>query len=268
MPSVFRSIEISDPSLETEGLRHVTVKSAAMRRRADVTLWIPDGSTGPLPLVILLHGVYGSHWAWAWKGGAHRTAAALVESGQIPPMVFAMPSDGLWGDGSGYMKHGSGEDYENWIMEEVPAAAAEATDGLTSGSPLFLSGLSMGGYGALRLGAKHGQRVAGVSAHSSATHFDDMDAITDEDLSLCGVDRAECGVFEMMKLHRETLPPVRFDCGTADVLLPQNRALHEALSAEGIPHSYEEFPGAHDWAYWRTHLADSLRFFSRIPVRV
>ena len=72
----------------------------------------------------------------------------------------------------------------------------------------------------------------------------------------------------MMKLHRATLPPVRFDCGTGDVLLPQNRALNEALSAEGIPHHYEEFPGAHDWAYWRTHLADSLRFFARIPARV
>ena len=263
MPSAFRTIEISDPAYEVHGLRHVTVKSAALRRRADVTLWLPDkNATGPLPLVILLHGVYGSHWAWAWKGGAHQTASALLESGQIPQMVIAMPSDGLWGDGSGYVKHGSGEDYERWIMEEVPAAAAEATGGLITGGKLFLSGLSMGGYGALRLGAKYGRRVAGVSAHSSATHFDEMDAITDEDLSLCGVDRAECCVLEMMKAYRATLPPVRFDCGTEDVLLPQNRALHEALTAEGIPHRYKEFPGGHDWTYWQSHLADSLRFFA------
>jgi putative tributyrin esterase len=260
----FRTIEISSPAFELHGLRHVTVKSAALRRRADITLWVPENTSGPLPLVILLHGVYGSHWAWAWKGGAHLTAAALLATGRIPPLALAMPSDGLWGDGSGYIRHGSGEDYERWIMEEVPGAAAEATGGRTTGTPLFLSGLSMGGYGALRLGAKHGARVAGVSAHSSATHFDDLDAITDEDLSLCGVDSGECGVMDVIKANRAGLPPFRFDCGDSDVLLPQNRALHAALTAENIPHIYEEFPGGHDWAYWQTHLVDSLRYFASL----
>lgn len=264
MPSAFRTIEISHPSYEHHGLRQVTVKSAALRRRADITLWRPDHAAGPLPLVILLHGVYGSHWAWALKGGAHVTAAAMVETGQLPPLVLAMPSDGLWGDGSGYIKHGTGEDYERWIMDEVPAAAAEATDGITSGAPLFLSGLSMGGYGALRLGAKHGARVAGISAHSSATHSDDLDLFTDEDLSLCGTDPSETSTLDVIRAHRAVLPPLRFDCGTSDVLLPQNRTLHAALVSEGIAHTYEEFPGGHDWTYWQTHLVDSLRFFAGI----
>lgn len=261
----FRTIEFSSPAFEFQGLRQITVKSPALRRRADITLWVPPEKTeGPLPLVVLLHGVYGSHWAWAWKGGAHVTAAAMVETGQIPPMVLAMPSDGLWGDGSGYIKHGSGEDYERWIMEDVPEAAALATGGRTAGAPLFLSGLSMGGYGALRLGARHGARVAGVSAHSSATHFDDLDAITDEDMSLCGADQNECGVLGVIKANRATLPPLRFDCGDNDVLLPQNRTLHALLVAEGIPHVYEEFPGGHDWTYWQTHLPDSLRYFASL----
>jgi enterochelin esterase-like enzyme len=177
-----------------------------------------------------------------------------------------MPSDGLWGDGSGYIKHqGLGGDYERWIMDDVPEAAALATGGRTTDGPLFLSGLSMGGYGALRLGAKYGRsRVAGVSAHSSATHFDDLDAITDEDLSLCGVDPDECGVLGVMKANRANLPPFRFDCGDNDVLLPQNRTLHALLEAEGIPHVYEEFPGGHDWKYWQTHLPDSLRYFASL----
>jgi enterochelin esterase-like enzyme len=260
----FRTIEVSDPSFECQGLRHVTVKSAALRRRADMTLWIPENRSAVMPLVILMHGVYGSHWAWAWKGGAHRTAAALMASGAIPPMVLAMPSDGLWGDGSGYIRHGSGEDYEQWIIEEVPAAAAEITQGLTNNGPLFLSGLSMGGYGALRLGAKHGTRVAAVSAHSSATDFHDLDAITDEDMGLCGVELSECAIIDLLRANRNHLPPIRFDCGVSDVLLPQNRALHAAMEAEKISHTYEEFPGGHDWPYWQEHVADSFRFFGGI----
>lgn len=262
MASAFRTIEISDPAFEHEGLRHVTVKSSALRRRADLTLWLPPGTADGLPLVILMHGVYGSHWAWAWKGSAHRTAAALIASGAIPPLMLAMPSDGLWGDGSGYMRHATGEDYERWIMEEVPAAAVEASTGRTTGSPLCLSGLSMGGFGALRLGAKYGTRVAAISAHSSATDFGDMDAFVDEDLAPCGVSDAEGSVLETIRAHRATLPPLRFDCGTSDVLLPQNRALHTALTSDGIAHTYEEFPGGHDWPYWQEHLADSLRFFA------
>ena len=257
----FRTIEISAPEFERDGLRHVTVKSPALRRRADLTLWIPDHAAPGLPLVILLHGVYGSHWAWAWKGGAHRTAAALIADGSIPPMMLAMPSDGLWGDGSGYVRHAEA-DYERWIIEEVPRAAAQASGGLADGPPLFLCGLSMGGFGALLLGAKHGPRLAGISAHSTATHLDDLDAIVDEDLSQCGIAATDFCVRDVLKTHRAALPPLRFDCGSSDVLLPQNRALHAALEADGIAHTYEEFPGGHDWPYWREHLADSLRFFA------
>ena len=99
----FRTIEVSDPAIEAGGLTFVTVKSRALRRRADVTLYVPPLPPGmtDLPIVVLLHGVYGSHWAWALKGRAHLTAARLIAEGVLPPVALAMPSDGLWGDGSG-----------------------------------------------------------------------------------------------------------------------------------------------------------------------
>ena len=82
MTRPFPTIEISDPQFERDGLRHVTVFSRALGRRADCTLWMPElaDADGPLPLVVLLHGVYGSHWAWAWSGGAHETAQRLISS--------------------------------------------------------------------------------------------------------------------------------------------------------------------------------------------
>ena len=92
--SDFRTIEVADVRFLHDGLLPVTFKSPALRARADVTFFIPPGSDAArdLPLVLLLHGVYGSHWAWALKGGAHRTAARLIADGLIPPMVLAMPS--------------------------------------------------------------------------------------------------------------------------------------------------------------------------------
>lgn len=239
----------------------MTIKSRALAHRADMTLFVPKQAMGPLPLVILLHGVYGSHWAWALKGGAHRTAARLIEQGEIPPMVLAMPSDGLWGDGSGYLPHRDGN-FEAWILEEVPAAAQAAAPSLGEAPPLFISGLSMGGYGALRLAGKYPHRFRAAGGHSSMTHFDQFPRFVEEPLERYGCAAADRSVLDSLQRNRGHLPPLRFDCGTEDPLIEANRELSRELKRAGVEHLYEEFAGAHTWEYWELHLADMLRFFA------
>ncbi len=262
----FRTVELSDAALTERGLTFATVKSAALKRRADVTFYVPEGAEADatsLPLVLLLHGVYGSHWAWVFKGAAHRVLHRLVTEGAVPPMMLAMPSDGLWGDGSGYLRHTTA-DYARWIVDEVPALAGQVQPGCI-GAPLFISGLSMGGYGALRLGARHAERFAGISAHSSITDFRQMEGFVEEPMTDFKLEAGEVsGVLEAMLASRALLPPIRFDCGTEDSLVGYNRVLHHELDAAGIPHTYEEHPGAHTWEYWNEHLAGSLRFFAGI----
>ena len=65
--------------LQEDGLRQVTINSSNLGGRGDITLFVPELARDrtDVPLVILLNGVYGSHWAWALRGGAHRTAARL-----------------------------------------------------------------------------------------------------------------------------------------------------------------------------------------------
>jgi S-formylglutathione hydrolase FrmB len=65
-----------------------------------------------------------------------------------------------------------------------------------------------------------------------------------------------------MLRNRHHLPRLRFDCGRDDALLEANRALHARLTEAGIAHVYEEFPGAHTWEYWSTHIERSFRFFA------
>jgi S-formylglutathione hydrolase FrmB len=260
----FRTVEISDPSLEAQGLRWVTVKSRALAQRCDTCVFECPGASASAaaPVVILLHGVYGSHWAWALKGGAHRTAARLAAAGRIRPMVLAMPSDGLWGDGSGYLPHRT-QDFERWIVEEVPLVARLASTACSADSPLFIAGLSMGGFGALRLAAKYPQKFRAASAHSAATHFSQMENFVEEHPATFTVLEEDRCVLDQMLRSRDRLPPVRFDCGREDVLLEGNRRLHEALVAAGVPHVYEEFSGGYTWPYWTEHLEDSLLFFER-----
>jgi putative tributyrin esterase len=267
MSPPFRTFGVSDPRFEHEGLRHVTVKSPALRARGDISVWLPQDVDirSQLPIAILLHGVYGSHWNWALNGGAHRTAARLIAEGAIRPMALAMPSDGLWGDGSGYVEHRHA-DFERWIGDDVPAAARMLlSDKLRARSPLLLCGLSMGGFGALRIAARYGrEQFTAVSAHSSITHFRQMSAFVEEPLLTYGVGAEGESVFKAILAHRQHLPAIRFDCGMSDPLIEPNRELHRALTEIGVTHVYEEFPGGHEWAYWEEHLADSLRFFEAV----
>ena len=264
--SIFRTVDVSDPLMEEAGLRFFTVQSPAVGRRVDFSLFLPTGWAGmtSLPLVTLLHGVYGSHWVWPFKGGAHRTAAEMIGAGEIEPMAIVMPSDGLWGEGSGYVEQVDA-DYERWIVQEVPLAVQEHCAAVTKDSVQFIAGLSMGGYGALRLGARYAPQYAGVSAHSSLTDFAQLSHFVEEPLeSYAVVEEGGLSVLDAMKEQPDVLPPIRFDCGVDDLLIEPNRALHRSLNKLGVAHEFAEFAGGHEWHYWQVHLRDSLRFFSDV----
>ncbi|MFS4417922.1 alpha/beta hydrolase [Maribacter sp. 2307ULW6-5] len=262
MEEQFRTSEISDPAFESDNLRFITVKSNHLRGRGDICVFVPPlENLANIPLVLLLHGVYGSAWSWSQQGGAHRTAWELMQKGEVGPMVIAMPSDGLWGDGSGYLPHHQ-KDFEKWIVDDVPAAVRQHIPIVGRASPLFISGLSMGGFGALRLGIKYPETFKAISAHSSITHLDQMALFVEEELA--GYSQADAREHSVVGKLPATLPKLRFDCGTDDLLLEHNRALHQALTQKKVPHMYEEFEGGHQWAYWQEHLVDTLRFFNRV----
>jgi len=177
-------------------------------------------------------------------------------------MILAMPSDGLWGDGSGYLKHNC-YDFESWIINDVPNAIMETIKGAKPESPMFISGLSMGGFGALRIGAKYGDKFKAISGLSSITSLAQIKFFAEEALvNYCQQNIIDEDVFATLKQYKNQLPLIKFDCGTDDLLLKYNRDLHTKMQKEGIPHLYNEYAGGHDWPYWSTHIIDSLKFFA------
>lgn len=258
----FRTIELSDHPFETDGLRFLTVKTANLSGRGDICLYIPkleEGTTN-LPIYILLHGVYGSAWIWAWKGGAHKTAQRLMANELIQPAIIAMPSDGLWGDGSAYFTHHK-KNFDQWIVSDVPKAIIENIPEAGALSSLCIGGLSMGGYGALMLGARFPEKFKAISGHSSITKLDQMSLFVEEPLAdyqkYCDLP----DVIQAMQINKEHLPAIRFDCGVSDELIEPNRLLHHQLMDLHIEHLYQEFEGGHEWPYWQKHVEKTLRFF-------
>lgn len=262
--SAFRTIEISNPAFEKDHLRFITVGTDNLAGRGDICVFVPPGTTclENLPVVILLHGVYGSAWSWAYCSGVHLQAAAMISEGLLPNMIIAMPSDGLWGDGSAYLPHHN-QDFEQWISTDVPQALREVLPQVSHQSPLFISGLSMGGFGALRIGIKYHNLFNAIAAHSAITDLQQMPLFTKTGpAAYQQKDSADESVWETVLKHQHHLPAMRFDCGHNDLLIEYNRKLHQQLTNHNIPHLYEEFEGGHEWPYWEKHISRSLLFFA------
>lgn len=259
----FRTIELSDADYEADGLRFMTVKSSHLNGRGDICVFVPEGMSEAknLPIHILLHGVYGSAWIWALKGGAHKTAAKMIDSNTISPCIIAMPSDGLWGDGSAYKKH-SQKSFDQWIVDDVVSAVRQYIPQAGDNSKVCLGGLSMGGYGALRLGALYPEVFAAISAHSSITKLEQMKNFVEEDIAYLKSDSdAPDDLIEVFKSCSQNIPPFRFDCGKKDDLFSANQSLSQELMKLNIPHAFEELNGGHEWTYWQEHVEKTLVFF-------
>lgn len=261
----FRTIELSDPVFEHDGLRTLTLYSPALRGRGDVSLFVPIEceSNSNVPIVILLHGVYGSHWAWFLKGGVHQTARRLLQEGRTRPMVIASPSDGLAGDGTGYIRQ-LGHDYERWICDDVVDCVAALFPCTSPERRVFIGGFSMGGYGALRIGSKYPNRFRGISAHSAITAIEQMGEFVYEPFPKDAISPEDGDILHWMRLNRDAMPPLRFDCGSDDQLFAANVRLNEELSRIGVEHQFVPNAGDHSWPYWQTHVEETLLFFEDI----
>lgn len=261
MSKRFPNAQLSRPIPRNESLRFLDFRGEALGCRGDAVLFSPPGmeTLDRVPLLLLLHGVYGCQWNWWLNGEIDAIATKMLRDGTTIPMMIAMPSDGLWGDGSGYVLHPHAN-YERWIVDDIPDCLRELFPQLHP-DKFLIAGLSMGGYGAMRLGMKYASRVQGISAHSSITQVAQLSQFIPfpaQAFQYAGA--IDTDLLHWATTNRDHLPPLRFDCGTEDPLLEANRELHRALTRLRIPHDYQEFPGGHEWPYWTAHARQTLAF--------
>ena len=208
----------------------VEFASAALGRTTTYTAFVPDAGEPPFAVLYQLHGASDDHRAWLYKSSLLRYVEGL-------PLLVVMPS----GENSYYV-----DAWERLVVDELPAHVAR-TFRVRPGRAA-IGGLSMGGYGAIRLGLKYAERFASIFAHSSR-------------LPESGDDR-DVGVVAA-RVDRATMPALAFDCGTEDHLLDDSRRFHARLEALGVPHQYREHPGAHTWDYWDEHVREAIAWHAR-----
>ena len=260
-------VEKSNPEYSRENTTTLTIHSSHIQGRQDVSVYHHASNNQDIPIVILLHGVYGSNWVWMELGGVHLVYDQLRQQG-LSDFILVMPSDGgLW-DGSGYLpllEHGN---YESWITEDVINGVIDNIDGATNHSNVYISGLSMGGFGALKLGAKYPEKFSGISAHSAVTSLEDLQQFIENPISdyQCEYEQ-EDNLLHWLNKSKQSLPPIRLDCGKDDSLYSSNKTLVNAMSQLNIPHQFETFQGGHEWPYWHRNVIKTFRFFHELEIK-
>jgi S-formylglutathione hydrolase FrmB len=233
--------------------------------------------TSRYPVLYFLHGLGGNAETLIDSGGLDMIED-LWQRKQIGEFLIVTPNAGR----SFYINSRDGRvRYQDFFIREFLPYIEMHYRILRDPKHRGISGVSMGGYGALRFAFLYPGLFGSVSAHSPAlvenpprarvSNMQEM-AITRFLGSAFGVpfDPDYWNRESPFTIVRERPRPrdlrIYFDCGTSDDY-GFNRgaeAFHKLLVARGIPHEFHLYPGGHDWQYFAQHLPASFEFHSRV----
>jgi S-formylglutathione hydrolase FrmB len=247
-------------------------KSDILGKQTTTQVLLPETGKAPYATFYLLHGLSDDSTMWLRRSRIEWYVRDL-------PLIVVMP-DGYRGF---YTDNEQGPAYARHIGEELPAFIEKTFHAKSERGARAIGGLSMGGYGALRVGLGFPERFCSVNSHSGAVGWGSIagdegyweeakrrgwsDDFSAELKRVFGSSPMVGGhdILALAKRARKerTLPKLLLDCGTEDFLLADNRKFQRELTAAKIPHVYREFAGAHTWDYWDAHVQDALRFHAK-----
>jgi len=230
--------------------------------------------TQKYPVLYFFHGL-GDNEQMFVHGGAFNLVQDLWERKQIGEFLIVTPEAGA----TFYINSHSGKvRYEDFLVQEF-FPGIEARYRISPGrSNRGVSGVSMGGYGALHIAFRHPELFAAVSAQSPAL-MTEIPAVARSAAN--GMRSRVLGEtfgsppnpafwernspISLAKRANLTGLKIYFDCGDRDDYGFEEgaKALDKVLTARRMPHEAHIYPGRHDWQYFAEHLPDSLQFQSR-----
>lgn len=245
------------------------VASTALQATVTAQVLLPpdyDREPRSYPVLYLLHGFTDHSDAWLKLSRLADHAGAL-------PLVIVLPEGGNGWYVDGVLPRSAWE--AHFRGELLPAVEARFR---IDPSRRAIAGLSMGGFGALRLALGRPGDFAVAASLSGAVAAPDWTVAEmrrrafDPDLQRSVLDafgpegapahrRNSLATLLAALPPRAPLPFLYLDCGTEDELgfLEDNRALARALQTRGIPHEFRELPGRHEWSLWDRQIQEVLR---------
>lgn len=236
-------------------------RSASMKKEIKAVVIKPDSyaSGKRFPVVYLLHGYSGNYSNWIEK------VPGIKEDADRYQVLIVCPDGGF---GSWYWNSpvDAAFQYETYVAEELVSLIDKQYKTITGAGGRAITGLSMGGHGALYLALKHpavygaaGSMSGGVDIRPFPNNWDMA-----KRLGSYASNKAlweENTVMNLLHLAQPGKPALIIDCGTADFFFEVNERLHQELLYRNIPHDYITRPGSHNWEYWKNAVRFQLLYF-------
>ena len=235
--------------------------SAALNVASTVNVIMPEANQGigieaskdgrPPKVLYLLHGYSDDHSIWMRRTSVERYAAPHNLAVIMPAVNHSF-----------YCNEKYGERYWDYVSEELPQIMHRFLCLSSRPEDTYVAGLSMGGYGAMRLALTYPERFAAAASFSGAVNvireLGSVPEIRRENWRrvLGDLDKAAGSEVDLMYMMEKNAsapkkPRLYVSCGTADFLYAQHEAFVPALRKNGWDVTRYEKPGAiHEWGFW------------------
>jgi S-formylglutathione hydrolase FrmB len=231
--------------------------------------------TSDYPALYFLHGLGGNEQLLLHSGGLNMIQD-LRDSKRIGEFLLVAPDAGR----SFYVNSRDGKvRYEDFFIREFMPYIESHYRVRAERKSRGVTGVSMGGYGALRFALRYPDLFVAVSAHSPALieTLPNIKVSSDQAAAVAAVLGKAFGSPVNAAFWQRENPftivkdgprpaglQIYFDCGTEDDFGFNKGAqqFHDLLNVRGITHQFHLYPGGHDWEYFAEHLPASFEFQS------
>lgn len=254
------------------------IPSAAMNKTYKAAVVLPDSyatNKESYPVLYLLHGGGGHFSDWLTLTPDKMLVKNLADQYNI---IIVMPEGEVFG---WYLDspYDPASQFETHIIKEVIPKVDTTYRTVKNNKGRVITGLSMGGHGAMYLANRHPDMFCAVGTMSGVMDMDFTRARINEEFlkslkdrfkKVLGTDDFTSDVFttnsviNMIGTIKKNGLPILIDCGVDDFLIEPNRELHRQLVYNNVPHDYVERPGGHTWQYWQNALPYHLLFFQNV----
>jgi len=256
-------------------LMHVDYFSKVLNMAVNVDVIVPQSAVsqigmaaaardGKHPVLWLLHGASDDETIWQRRTSIERYAARYGLAVVMPAVQLSSYANTVY----------SGR-YHDYVAHELPEVMRTFFAFSEKREDNFISGLSMGGGGCMKIGLAHPENYAAIGclsagispAYTPDTPVDPRRA--KRNMMVTGgrdqrgtEEDAFCSALTILR-EGKPIPRIYHACGTEDFLLSSARRTRDFfIQMPGNPfgYKYEEAPGVHNWEFWDEHIQHFLEF--------
>ena len=213
-----------------------------------LTVYTPYGyetSKAKYPVLYLLHGGGGDEEAWTSMGRAAQILDNLIEKGLAEPMIVVMPNGNAGQQAACTMglpvkefprTEANANLYVTSLVKEIIPYIEKNYRVIAKPEARAIAGLSMGG----------GHTISATTLFPGT--FDYICPMS------CGVGESDHLDADLQGIKKAGYKLYWIGCGTADFAMPGSEVLDEALTRNGMEHTFFTSDGGHEWKNWRLYL--------------